>query len=104
MNRYVTPILLSALALTGCEHAQRTDRTDTAGELPPIRVTAIHPARKTLVRTVELPGRVEAFEVAPLHAKVTGYVERIPVDIGDSIIGPKGDQPGMALCELLVPE
>jgi RND family efflux transporter MFP subunit len=28
---------------------------------------------------------VEAFEVAPLHAKVSGYLERITVDIGDRV-------------------
>jgi HlyD family secretion protein len=75
-----------------------------SGGQPPIRVTPIQPERKTLVRTVELPGRAEAYEVAALHAKVTGYVVKMPVDIGDAIRGPQGDQPGDALCELLVPE
>src|SRR5581483_5712903 len=103
MSRCKLSIAL-AIALAGCEHTSRTTHDSAAGALPPIRVTAVQPARKTLVRSVELPGRVEAFEVAPLHAKVTGYIERIPVDIGDAITGPKDDQPGMALCELLVPE
>ncbi|AMV20158.1 Efflux pump periplasmic linker BepF [Planctomyces sp. SH-PL14] len=112
--RTATRLLALALAfaaptLSGCQRtAAPTESTAAAGELPPIRVVPIRPARKTLRRIVELPGRVEAYEVAPLHAKVTGYVESIPVDIGDSVAGPKGDgptaTPGAELCRLLVPE
>jgi RND family efflux transporter MFP subunit len=60
--------------------------------------------RKTLVRVVELPGRAEAFEVAPLHAKVTGYIDKVAVDIGDRVTGPSGDTPGTLICQLDVPE
>lgn len=91
-------------SLCGCQHADRPAvASDTAGP-PAARVTVIAPERKPLVRTIELPGRAEAFEVAPLFAKVTGYVTKIPVDLGDAIRGPHGDEPGTVLCELLVPE
>lgn len=69
-----------------------------------MRATVIEAQRKSLVRTVDLPGRAEAFEFAPLCAKVTGFVQKVFVDIGDPIRGPKGDEPGSVLCELLVPE
>jgi HlyD family secretion protein len=106
MMRY-TIVILSALVLVmsvGCDHAGGNREEGVSGGLPPIRVTTIKPERKTLVRAVELPGRVEAFEVTPLHAKVTGYIEKILVDIGDRIAGPNGDTPGQPLCEILVPE
>ena len=51
-----------------------------------------------------MAGRVEAIEVAPLQAKVTGYVAKVLVDIGDRIRGPHGSEPGSALCEIAVPE
>lgn len=96
-------VLLAANLLTGCNRPVAHEAS-SGGGLPPIRATVIQPQRKTLVRSVELPGRAEAFEFAPLCAKVTGFVQRVPVDIGDPIEGPKGDKPGTILCELLVPE
>ena len=59
---------------------------------------------------VEQPGQVAAFEVAPLFAKVTGYVQKLNVDLGDEVRGPKYDNegkqtaPGQVLCELAIPE
>ena len=81
-----------------------------AAAVPPIKVTPIKPVRKTLVRMVEQPGQVEAFEEAPLFAKVTGYVQKLHVDLGDKVTGPKYDSvgkqtaPGQVLCELAIPE
>jgi len=98
----VVALVLASSLLAGCGRPAAHDAS--AGRLPPIRATVIQPQRKTLVRTVELPGRAEAYEFAPLCAKVTGFVQRVRVDIGDLIQGPKGDQPGSILCELLVPE
>lgn len=97
-------VLGTLCAVAGCDGAGGGHGQDVAEGLPPVRVAPIKPERKTLMRTVELPGRAEAYEVAPLYAKVTGYVEKIPVDIGDTIRGTHGDEPGTVLCELLVPE
>lgn len=105
LTSLVAPLLLLGAACSGCQRPAGVAEGAVANtELPPIRVVPIQPQRKTLRRTVELPGRVEAFEVAPLHAKVTGYVESIQVDIGDPVQGPRGDDPGTKLCALLVPE
>jgi RND family efflux transporter MFP subunit len=82
---------------------------DSGGQ-PPLRV-AVRPAeRKTLVRKIEVPGQVEAYETAPLMAKVTGYVRRVAVDIGDRVHGPRPAEAGQPatdgdlLLELDVPE
>jgi RND family efflux transporter MFP subunit len=75
-----------------------------------LRVMPIKPVRKTLVRWTEQPGHIEAFEETPLYAKVAGYVEKMHVDIGDPIAGPRFDtngkpyQEGQLLVELSVPE
>jgi RND family efflux transporter MFP subunit len=62
------------------------------------RVTAGPPARKTLKRFTTQPGKIEAFEETPLYAKVSGYVDKVLVDIGDRV---KKDQ---ILATLWVPE
>lgn len=91
-------------AVTGCGQHVQQKQGDASGSQTPARATVIKPQRKPLVRQIELPGRVEAYEVTPLHAKATGYVMKIPVDVGDVIRGPKGDEPGTLVCELQVPE
>ena len=66
---------------------------------PPIdRVTAGKPVRKTLKLITTQPGRIEAFEEAPLVPKLAGYVQEVLVDIGDSV---KKDQ---LLIKLSIPE
>lgn len=62
------------------------------------RVRAGQPERKTLTLHTSQPGRVEAFEETPLHPKLTGYVEEILVDIGDSVTK------GQTLIQLWIPE
>jgi HlyD family secretion protein len=47
---------------------------------------------------VDQPGRIEAFEQAPIYAKIPGYVQKVNVDIGSRV--RKGD----LLAELWVPE
>ena len=109
-------LLPVVVMLLGCEQAVKVVVPAAAavsisvGAQPPIKVAPIKPARKTLVRMVEQPGQVEAFEEAPLFAKVTGYVQKLHVDLGDKVTGPKSDEagkqtaPGQVLCELVIPE
>ena len=61
-------------------------------------VTAICPQRQTLVRTVEQPGQIEGVEQTLIHAKISGYVHKLHVDIGDRV------RQGQLLAELNVPE
>lgn len=109
-------LLLSCLlaVAAGCQARPAAEaavpQAAAPGAPPPVRVV-VHPAeRKTLVRKIEVPGQVEAYETAPLMAKVTGYVRRVAVDIGDRVRGPRpaeGERPaaeGDLLLELDVPE
>ena len=54
--------------------------------------------RKTLKLSTTQPGRIEAFEEAPLYPKLAGYVQDVLVDIGDSV---RKDQ---LLIKLSIPE
>ncbi|OAI46953.1 hypothetical protein AYO44_01890 [Planctomycetaceae bacterium SCGC AG-212-F19] len=73
-------------------------------------ITTVKPERKTLQRIIDQPGYVEAFEETALVARLPGYVQKINVDMGDRIQGPrydaagKLDKPGQVLAELSVPE
>lgn len=53
---------------------------------------------KPVSRTIELPGEMEPFLSVSLHAKVTGYVERVLVDRGSAV------KQGDLLIELSAPE
>src|SRR5262249_35909290 len=56
------------------------------------------PERRSLTRTVEQPGDIDAFEPTPLPAKGAGYVKAVHVDIGDRV------RLGQVLAELDDPE
>ena len=49
------------------------------------RVTAAKPTRKTLTLMTTQPGWIKAFEEAPLHPRIAGYVKSVNVDIGDHV-------------------
>jgi RND family efflux transporter MFP subunit len=98
-----------AIGSVGCQHlsssAPPTASVDTVA-----RVAAIKPERKTIRRTYTHPAQIDAFDEAPLYAKVPAYVERYLVDIGDVVTGPRYGEAGGAaargqlLAELSAPE
>ena len=63
-----------------------------------MRVEVVHPRRGGLGRTVNQPGVVHAFNKAELYAKVSGYLVRQKVDIGDMV------KKGEVLAEIDIPE
>lgn len=94
---------LLGLLSVGCDRAgslpaEAAEDKAAAEAAPPETVTIGSPVRKTLVLTTVQPGRIEAYESAPLYAKVTGYVREVRVDIGDRV---EKDQ---VLVKLDVPE
>jgi membrane fusion protein (multidrug efflux system) len=48
-------------------------------------VTVGHPRQITLKKIVTLTGSILAYQQASIFARVGGYLEKIPVDIGDSV-------------------
>lgn len=90
-------------AFVGCESAAVAVDNESSqvspsssGSLP--RVTVVRPERKTLSRSTVQPAAIEAYEAAPLFAKIPGYVGSVSVDIGDVV------KKGQTLVQLDVPE
>jgi RND family efflux transporter MFP subunit len=67
-----------------------------ADEIPSARVAAA--ARGNLAHTLSLAGQFQAYQVIDVHPKVTGYMVKINVDIGDKV------HKGETLAVLEVPE
>ena len=83
------------LALAGCGHEEKP--TPTSVSKPPT-VTVIHPTARKVTRIVGQPSFIESFERTSVYPKVTGYIQKWIVDIGDKV--KKGD----VLAKLFVPE
>ena len=89
-------ILAVLLGGLGCVH-QGVEASSDAPPAVPVVKTA-QPKRMTFHRVVEQPASVEAFEVTPIYAKISGYVEEVHGDIGTRV--RKDD----LLAKLRVPE
>jgi multidrug efflux pump subunit AcrA (membrane-fusion protein) len=87
--------VLIALAAPGCGH--KTEGTTTSVAEPPT-VRLIQPQYRKIVRVVGQPSFVEAYERTSIYPKVTGFIKKWNVDIGDTV--KKGD----VLATLFVPE
>src|SRR5437868_6914147 len=102
MNRtWLTLLLLPALAC-GCSKSEPPPTSPISLD-PAVKV--VHARPRTVVRTVEQPGVIGAYERTAIYAKVSGYVQKWSADIGDRVKkgaplvelpNPKGDfLPGM---------
>jgi RND family efflux transporter MFP subunit len=107
-----TCLTLATASLAGCSTTHSVEKPTEKAVLAAdakVRVTPINPVRKTLVRYCEQPGQISALEQTPVFAKVSGYVRRVLVDIGDKVKGPVYDgnslkEPGDLLAQIDVPE
>jgi RND family efflux transporter MFP subunit len=61
-------------------------------------VEVVKPQRLMMSRKLDVPARLEAFEVADLHAKISGYISEVRADIGDHV------KSGEILAVMSVPE
>jgi multidrug efflux pump subunit AcrA (membrane-fusion protein) len=87
--------LAAALAAAGCG-----DKRPSAGKSvsDPPTVELVKPSARKIVRVVGQPSFVDAYEQTPIYPKMTAYIEKWVVDIGDKV--KKGDE----LATLFVPE
>lgn len=69
-----------------------------------VSVAVASPKKQSLAWTIDQPGSVQAFEVTPVVAKLSGYVSKVHVDLGDAVKGPAGNKPGTLLAEVSIPE
>jgi multidrug efflux pump subunit AcrA (membrane-fusion protein) len=86
---------VAALVAPGC-HSEPEPEYKSASE--PMTVQLIHPSIRTITRIVEQPSFIESYERTSVFPKVTGYIQRWNVDIGDKV------HEGDVLCTLFVPE
>lgn len=85
---YRLHLLVFAAILAGCKPVDRSmepvsSEKTTASQLE--RVTAGSVPRKTLQLYSVQPARVEAYQQTPILSKISGYVESVAVDVGDSV-------------------
>jgi len=95
VRRLASIAVLTGMTLAGCSHDEETDYT-SASEPPSVQVA--HPEVRKIVRVVGQPSFVEAYERSAIYPKMSAYIEKWIVDIGDTV--KKGD----LLCTLYVPE
>ena len=94
-GRRLMPWLLAALAAPGCGGEAKKAATSVA---EPPTVELIRPGVRTIVRTVGQPSFIQAYEHTAIYAKLTSFIEKWIVDIGDKV--KKGD----VLATLFMPE
>src|SRR5450631_1534987 len=83
------PVLASVIA---CNSRANT----IAAEIPSASVAAVK--QGSIVHTLNLAGQFQPYQVIDVHAKVSGYIRHIYVDIGDKVLQ------GQVLAVLEVPE
>lgn len=100
--------LLAGCGRTAADDAEQGGKAVVGDAKPKVKI--VHPTKAAITRVIEQPGTVEAFEQTVLYAKVAGYVNKIHVDIGQTVKGPTFDdkgvmtEPGQILAEIAVPE
>lgn len=87
-----------ALIYGGCADSGRTATGQQADPSGAVTVEVITPSEETVSRQVELPARIEAFQQSTSYSRVSGYLSRIAVDIGDRV------SEGQLLAKIDVPE
>ena len=103
---------LAVIAALGCSPESSTENSNlqsaSVAALP--KVATAKPVRKEIVQRTEQPGQIESFMTTPIHAKVGGFIDKLLVEIGDSVVGPKlndkGEtiEPGQLMAVLVAPE
>ena len=101
MRRQTSLILAAGIAfpvLAGIDACSFNHRPAAAGaaELPSAQVAAA--ARGNIAHTLSLAGQFQPYQVVDVHPKITGFMVKINVDIGDKV------RKGETLAVLEVPE
>ncbi len=88
-------LILLAVAAAGC-HGEKKSDYHSASKPPKVQVS--RPQFRNIIRVVGQPSFLEAYERTSIYPKLTGYIDKWLVDIGDKV--NKGD----VLARLFVPE
>jgi HlyD family secretion protein len=88
-------LLLASLTASGCGGEEKAHYSSVS---KPQTVRLIHPEARKIVRVVGQPSFIEAYERTSIYPKMTAYIEKWIVDIGDKV------KKGQVLATLFVPE
>jgi RND family efflux transporter MFP subunit len=94
----VAVVMLAAIGCGGNTKGSSASESESSDSPASPAVRVVTPERRTINRTIRQPGSIQAFEQTPIFAKISGYVQKYHVDIGDTV--RKGD----LLAELWIPE
>ena len=101
MRKRSSPILVAGMifpvlaAIVACDFKSQHPNANSA-EIPSARVAAA--MRGNIAHTLSLAGQFQPYQVVDVHPKVTGFMVKINVDIGDRV------HKGETLAVLEVPE
>src|ERR1700761_4109592 len=85
----------AALAMFACR-SKAGDSTARAAEIPSAQVAPVQ--RGDISHVLRVAGQFQPYQVVDVHPKVSGYMQRINVDIGDVV------HKGQTLAVLEIPE
>src|ERR1039458_10467000 len=74
--------LVFVWVVAGCKSTGKSSDNDTA-ETASATVASV--SRGSIRRTLNLAGQFQPYQVIDVHAKVSGYIRKIYVDIGDRV-------------------
>lgn len=83
--RLALQTLASILLLSSCSAPTANQKLGLESVKKPVEVSAVRPDEKTIYRRIEIPGTIEALWKTKVFAKVSGYLQSIAVDHGDSV-------------------
>lgn len=89
--------VLVVAAVFWFQHRGRTEPAEVNAEAVPAATVALV-TRGSIVRSLTLAGEFQPYQVVDVHAKVSGYIRHIYVDIGDKV------HAGETIATLEVPE
>jgi RND family efflux transporter MFP subunit len=97
MRQRISLILAVGLvlpAMVAC--SSKAKNSEVIAEIPSASIVSVQ--RGSISRTLSLAGQFEAYQVVEIHPKVSGFIRKINVDIGDRV------RQGQTLAVLEVPE
>jgi RND family efflux transporter MFP subunit len=89
-------VIVAGLIVARSWHGTAHAETGAAAAIPAVAVIKVD--KEDLFKEITIPAEFRPYNEVDLHAKVSGYVQRMNVDIGDKV------KPGQLLAVLEIPE
>ncbi len=73
---FVTGVLLSGLAMTGCQEKKTQQAQAPAAAAPAPQVSVVTVKPQSVMLTTELPGRTSAYRIAEIRPRINGLIQK----------------------------